>query len=74
MPVVLDELPHRDEALDGLVVVEAIAGRGPFRMDDAVPPLPDADGRDAQSTPGRGLFDGVHGLCSVAAAATLDKG
>ena len=62
----LDEVAHRDEPLDRLVVIQAVAARGPRGIDDAVAPFPRPDGRDRQPGADRRLLDCVHGLSTLA--------
>ena len=70
-PLHLDQVAHRDQACDRVVVVEPVAGRRAFGVNDPVAAFPDPDRGDAQSTARGGLLDGVHGLCTIAHAELL---
>ena len=65
-PAAIHELAHRPHAVDGRVVVQAIAGIGPIRSDDAVAALPGAKQFDGHPCADGRLFDGVHGLSKIA--------
>jgi hypothetical protein len=65
-PAVVDQPTHRPKEGERLVVVDAVAARGPSRRDDPVAPLPGAQNGNAQPGSRRGLLDRVHRSSSVA--------
>ncbi len=61
-----DEVLHRRKPGERSLVVQPISSRGAGRGHDAVPALPDADGRDRDAGALCCLLDGVHRLSTVA--------
>ena len=61
-PTGLDQTPHRQEDVDGRVVVEPVPRRRPARSDDAIPSLPRPYEGGAHTGSCRSFLDRVHGM------------